>query len=156
MIAAFVKKTNPRLLIVLLLLSTTSIARTQFLPKLTKKVGESADLIRNLTRLVDATKRTTAEFNNHVTVVKGNPTPPAPKGAGRPVPPVPVVGKVTEPKFKNGKFSGKGTFYYKNGDKYEGEFEDDKKHGEGMYYFADGKIMEGQWENDLFNFPEID
>jgi hypothetical protein len=105
MIAAFVKKTSPRLLIVLLLLSATSIASAQFLPKLTKKVGESADLIRNLTRLVDATKRTTAEFNNHVTVVKGNPTPPAPKGAGRPVPPVPVVGKVTEPKFKNGKFT---------------------------------------------------
>lgn len=86
-------------LVLLLLLSSN--AKSQLLPKITKTLNEGADMIKGMAKLVDATKMSTAEFNKKVTVVKGNPTPP---GAA-PTAPVPTVGKVTEPKFKNGKFT---------------------------------------------------
>src|SRR3569623_2150662 len=78
------------------------------LSKLSKTINEGADLIHSVSKLVDATKRTAAQFNKNVTVVKGNPNPPPRGGAGTsatPPAPKPVVGKPTEPKFKNGKFT---------------------------------------------------
>ena len=68
----------------------------------------------------------------------------------------------------NGEPSGKGTFYYADGeriealwkagnpvhgtcyfadgDRYEGDFDDDwEKSGQGTYYFSNGKILKGQW-----------
>ena len=73
----------------------------------------------------------------------------------------------------NGLRQGKGTMYYNNGDKYEGEWKDDKKYkgihyfneepfkgdkydgffindkfeGEGIYYWNDGDKYEGNWKN---------
>ena len=68
---------------------------------------------------------------------------------------------------------GKGTFFYANGHKYEGEWNDDKMHGKGTIIFAnggeyagehiecklhgqgtfttaDGKVLKGLFENDDF------
>lgn len=87
------------ILIFMLLVSTN--AEAQLLPKITKTLSDGADMIKSVGKLVDATKMSTAEFNKKVKVVKGNPTPPG----TAPTAPVPTVGKVTEPKFKNGKFT---------------------------------------------------
>jgi len=38
---------------------------------------------------------------------------------------------------------GSGTFYYKNGDKYEGEYKDGKRFGIGKYYWASGITYDG-------------
>ena len=38
---------------------------------------------------------------------------------------------------------GKGKFYYKNGDKYEGDWENDRRLGKGKLFFEDGGIFEG-------------
>ena len=45
---------------------------------------------------------------------------------------------------------GTGTYYYANGDKYEGEWKDDKRHGKGtvMYRGEDGSIAE-KYEGDV-------
>ena len=39
---------------------------------------------------------------------------------------------------------GKGTYFYSNGDKYEGEWREDKRHGKGMVTYSgpDGAISE--------------
>ena len=59
--------------------------------------------------------------------------------------------------YKNGYFEGelnsagqreKGTFYFNNGDKYEGRYINDKKYGIGVYTFADGNFYRGMFEND--------
>jgi hypothetical protein len=39
---------------------------------------------------------------------------------------------------RNGKLNGKGTYFYSNGDKYEGFWEDDLEHGKGTHYYANG------------------
>jgi hypothetical protein len=41
-----------------------------------------------------------------------------------------------------------GTFYYLNGDKYEGEWNEDKRDGIGVYYYMNGDKYEGDWIND--------
>ena len=41
--------------------------------------------------------------------------------------------------FLNGKLSGKGVYYYANGDKYEGCFKNGLKDGEGVYIFCNEK-----------------
>jgi len=35
---------------------------------------------------------------------------------------------------------GQGTYYYDNGDIYEGDWVNDEKHGEGTYHFVSGKV----------------
>jgi len=50
-----------------------------------------------------------------------------------------------EGNFEYGKFSGKGTLYYRNGSKYEGPFKDDKPHGTGTYTSANTVIYDGKW-----------
>ena len=38
---------------------------------------------------------------------------------------------------------------YKNGNIYEGEFYQDLFHGKKIFYFKDGDKYEGDWKNDL-------
>ena len=44
-------------------------------------------------------------------------------------------------------FSGKGTFYFANGDKYVGQLEDDKFNGKGIYYFKNGEKYDGNFKD---------
>ena len=37
-----------------------------------------------------------------------------------------------------GKKEGKGIFYYKNGNRYEGDWRNDKKEGKGIAYYQNG------------------
>jgi hypothetical protein len=46
-----------------------------------------------------------------------------------------------EGQFVNHNREGKGTFYYKNGDRYEGDWNVDKREGKGIYYYKDGRIL---------------
>ena len=46
--------------------------------------------------------------------------------------------------------SGKGTYFYKNGDVYEGEWQLDRREGMGKMIYANGKIEEGKWMKDEF------
>ena len=39
--------------------------------------------------------------------------------------------------WENGNKHGKGAYYYKNGDSYDGTWKDDKKHGIGVYKIAE-------------------
>ena len=56
--------------------------------------------------------------------------------------------------FVNGKLEGKGTMYYKNGEKYVGEFKGNLNHGEGKYYNKSGKVIkEGKWINGAYQDP---
>ena len=51
-----------------------------------------------------------------------------------------------------GKKEGKGIFYYKNGDKYDGNFKDDKKEGKGSFFYNEkGEIYQGNFANDYPN-----
>jgi hypothetical protein len=43
---------------------------------------------------------------------------------------------------------GKGTFYYSNGSKYEGDWEKNFKHGHGVFTFEDGTQYDGPFEKD--------
>ena len=38
--------------------------------------------------------------------------------------------------------SGKGCYIFNNGDRYEGEFKDGKFHGKGEYYFTASKMTQ--------------
>jgi hypothetical protein len=38
--------------------------------------------------------------------------------------------------------NGRGIYYWKNGDSWDGQFEDDDLHGTGMYRYADGTVEE--------------
>ena len=49
--------------------------------------------------------------------------------------------------FKDGKFHGKGTYTWANGDKYDGQWKDDKMHGEGTETFAGGDKYVGQYKD---------
>ena len=53
--------------------------------------------------------------------------------------------------FKNDKFEGKGTSIFANGDKYEGEWKNGKREGDGIKYYKSGDRYEGQFKNDLFH-----
>jgi len=47
----------------------------------------------------------------------------------------------------NGHKSGRGTYYYVNGNFYQGEWRDDKKDGRGVYsYNTTGEKYEGEWK----------
>ncbi len=38
-----------------------------------------------------------------------------------------------------------GTYYYSNGDRYEGQWRRSRRHGQGTYYFSNGDRYEGEW-----------
>ena len=46
-------------------------------------------------------------------------------------------------------FAANGSYFYDNGDRYEGEFLDGKRHGSGRYFFSDGNSYSGEWFEDL-------
>jgi len=52
--------------------------------------------------------------------------------------------------WKGGKPSGKGTYYWSNGDRYEGEWFEGKRNGNGMFFSANGTQQKGFWDNDEF------
>ena len=43
-------------------------------------------------------------------------------------------------------FDGTGTYYFANGDRYEGEWKDGKRDGQGIWYRSNGERYEGQWK----------
>jgi hypothetical protein len=53
--------------------------------------------------------------------------------------------------FKDNKFNGKGTYYYKDGSVYTGDWSENKKNGEGTLIFADGDKYTGRFRDDKFN-----
>lgn len=57
-------------------------------------------------------------------------------------------GEKYEGNFKNGNFSGHGTYSFNNGDKYEGDFEKGMYNGTGMFYFASGDKYIGNFSNN--------
>ena len=54
-----------------------------------------------------------------------------------------------EGSFHRGKKSGRGSFYYANGDVFRGVFDDDAPHGEGEFVFASGDTVTGVWKRGL-------
>lgn len=51
-----------------------------------------------------------------------------------------------------GKRHGKGSFYYREGYKFEGDWQDDAMNGFGILWFDEKtKIYEGEWRNNLFH-----
>ena len=53
----------------------------------------------------------------------------------------------------NDKKTGRGTAYYKCGDRYDGIWLDNKPHGEGRIIFANGDVYEGMWFFGKRNYP---
>eukprot|EP00794_Sanderia_malayensis_P004868 gene4868-5507_t len=49
-----------------------------------------------------------------------------------------------------GQKSGRGQYYYDNGDMYDGMWKRNKKHGYGVYTYKSGKCLDGFFENDRF------
>ena len=47
----------------------------------------------------------------------------------------------------DGKITGKGTFYWANGDKYVGDFVNNMFNGKGTFTFKNGRKIKGQWVN---------
>ena len=47
-----------------------------------------------------------------------------------------------------GSFSGRGTYYFSDGSRYEGFFSKGMREGSGKYYTPDGDCYEGEWKND--------
>lgn len=54
--------------------------------------------------------------------------------------PLPSPGTITAP--------GKGTLFYVDGDRYEGEWKDGRMHGKGAYHYSNGDKYEGEWKED--------
>jgi hypothetical protein len=46
--------------------------------------------------------------------------------------------------YLNGQKSGRGTFYFLNTDRYEGNWREERFDGQGVYHFANGDRYEGQ------------
>ena len=64
-------------------------------------------------------------------------------------------GDIYEGFFKDGLFSGKGTYYYNVRDsriKYEGEWLNDKPNGYGVLEYKNGKIQKGNWKKGFYNY----
>ena len=47
--------------------------------------------------------------------------------------------------------TGKGTYYYENGARYEGGWKNDKKQGNGIFSWNNGDRYDGQFDNDVKN-----
>ena len=47
-----------------------------------------------------------------------------------------------------GKKGGKGIYFAKNGDRYEGDWRNDNKEGKGIYYYNNGNREMGDYSND--------
>lgn len=48
--------------------------------------------------------------------------------------------------YKEGQKHGRGSYFYVNGNRYEGEWTGDRKNGHGIYfYFSTGEKYDGQW-----------
>ena len=47
------------------------------------------------------------------------------------------------------KRKGKGSYYYKNGDSFEGDWVSDKRSGKGKLIMKDGSIYTGEFMNDM-------
>lgn len=45
--------------------------------------------------------------------------------------------------------NGKGIFYCKDGDKYEGEWMDGKRNGKGIYEWSEGRKYDGDWKDGI-------
>ncbi len=45
--------------------------------------------------------------------------------------------------------NGTGTYYFGNGDRYEGKWKDNNRIGKGIYYFANGDRYEGEWKDGI-------
>ena len=43
----------------------------------------------------------------------------------------------------------RGTYYFTDNERYEGEFQQGKKHGRGTYHMVNGDRFEGEYINDL-------
>jgi hypothetical protein len=54
-----------------------------------------------------------------------------------------------EGRFKKGKRSGKGTYFFASGAKYKGEFSEGLFDGNGKLTFADGTYIECKWRGGL-------
>ena len=52
-------------------------------------------------------------------------------------------GEIYNGDWKDGNFEGKGTFFYKNGNRYEGEWKNDKREGKGIIHYKAGDRYEG-------------
>ncbi len=60
-------------------------------------------------------------------------------------------GDVYEGEFKDGLYSGQGTYTFVKGTKYVGEYKDGKRNGQGTATFADGGKYVGEWKDEQYN-----
>ena len=51
----------------------------------------------------------------------------------------------------NGKFHGKGTYYYANGSTYTGQWVAGTKQGAGVFTWKDGRSYSGEWSQNNFH-----
>jgi hypothetical protein len=58
-------------------------------------------------------------------------------------------GDIYEGDYKNGFREGYGTYKYANGEKFEGDFIKGKAEGFGIVYYKNGYYYKGNWKNDL-------
>jgi hypothetical protein len=58
------------------------------------------------------------------------------------------IRKKYEGEFLNDKPYGKGTLYFKNGDRYVGDFINDNMEGKGIFYYKNGSRYEGDFHNN--------
>ena len=42
-----------------------------------------------------------------------------------------------------------GSFYWKNGDRYEGQMKNGEMHGKGKLFYNNGNVLEGIFENGI-------
>merc|ERR1711979_178204 len=49
--------------------------------------------------------------------------------------------------WKNGEMSGYGVYTWANGDRYEGQYKNGRRHGQGTGYFANGETYVGSFED---------
>ena len=52
-----------------------------------------------------------------------------------------------EGEYRNGKYHGKGSIVYGNGDQYEGNFQYGQRHGYGTYFYENGAKLAGTFIN---------
>eukprot|EP00960_Hanusia_phi_P061030 764708-Hanusia_phi.AAC.4 len=58
-------------------------------------------------------------------------------------------GDVFQGHFVGGRRHGQGVYKYAEGGMYDGEWLDDKMHGKGRFMYASGNVFEGQWVRDM-------